>query len=95
MRNHSDCDIEMIGPRFPAGRVNPKRHAPQHKRCRALSATRHAKGTAARRLKQVREIVFVEQDVGRFGVAVHQADPVRGLQRFGHLLDDPHCPPRL
>jgi len=46
-------------------------------------------------INQVREIVFVKQDVGRFDVAVHQADPVRGLQRSGHLLDDPHRPPRL
>ena len=46
-------------------------------------------------INQVREIVFVKQDLGRFDVAVHQADPVRGLQRFGHLLDDPHRPPRL
>ena len=38
---------------------------------------------------------LVEQNVGRFDVAVHQPDLVGGVQGFGHLLDDAHRPRRL
>ncbi len=45
-------------------------------------------------VNQIREVVLVEQDVGRFHVTVHQSDLVRGVQRLGYLLDDAHRPLR-
>ncbi len=39
-------------------------------------------------IDQVGEVVLVEQDVGRLDVAVYQTDFVRGVKRFGYLLDD-------
>ena len=45
-------------------------------------------------IDEVGEVVLVEQDVGRFDVAVDQPDLVGGMQRLGDLLDDAHRPRR-
>lgn len=41
---------------------------------------------------QVDEVVPGQQRIGRFDVAMHQPDGMRGVQRFGRLLDDAHRP---
>jgi len=43
-------------------------------------------------IDQVSEVVAIEQDVGRFDVAVHQPDLVGGVQCLGDPLDDAHRP---
>ncbi len=41
---------------------------------------------------QIGEVVFADQHVGRFDVAVHQSRHVCRVQRRSDLLDDPHRP---
>ena len=46
------------------------------------------RGAGDAEVDQVGEVVFGDQDVGRFDVTMHQADPVGGPQRRGDLLND-------
>ena len=47
-------------------------------------------GAGDAEVDEIGEVVFGDQDVGRLHIAVHQPDPVRGVQRRGDLLDDAH-----
>ncbi len=66
--------------------------------CHVGPGADHARGVRQRGLTggagdaevdQIREVVLGHQDVGRFDVAVHQPDPVSGVQRGRDLVDDP------
>ena len=52
-------------------------------------------GACDTEVDEVSEVVLGDQDVGRFDVAVDQADPVRRVQRQSDLLDDAHRSRRL
>ena len=54
-----------------------------------MPVTRFPGGAGDAEVDQVGEVVLSDQDVGGLDVAVHQPDPVRGVQRRGDLLDDP------
>ena len=64
-------------------------------RVAGLGHSRFVGGAGDPEINQVGEVVLVEQDVGRFDVAVQQTDLVGGVQGLGDPLDDAHRPRRL
>ncbi len=57
-----------------------------------LGRPRVAGGPGDPEVDEIGEVILVEENVGRFHVAVDQAHPVGGIQGLGHTLDDAHRP---